>query len=535
MAIFHFSCKTHNRAGESAKNAVRAAAYRAGATLLDSNTGKQYSYTSKDEVVFSEILAPRNAPEWVADRQRLWSEVEKSEKRIDATLFRDVDLALPNEFDQEQCKTLMRDYITRVMTADGIIVDYAVHWHEDNKHAHLMMTTREISGEGFGKKNRDWDSKKFLHKWRSEWSKCVNEHLNQAGFSDRVDHRSLKAQGLDREPTIHVGPERSTTQKIVHERKRRNRRIRSSNKAKEDLEQAGADVARCEVELLAAQQEVAKAEKVGVIKVKMLQSLKPVVKPEAFDDFEVVKKEAEQIEQATKKAKILNSLKPKTSTSTAMVVYQAPKLELGTTPGLNTTSSFNLPSDPIEAQRCYALRELLGRKADEEYNNRRKACAAIGMHYDWSAYYSHVSNYRDKKHGADLSWWRAMARYTVDRKNEKLALFLALVPEQFRENVEEVARQALIEKVEAAQKASGVAALINAQPPPKINTGQSDQPKVEVEKPNVPEPPKPDELSDYYVEPSEIPPRLQVNEEAGKNSDPYADHPYRFRDTPSPW
>lgn len=76
---------------------------------------------------------------------------------------------------------------------------------------------------------------------------------------------------------------------------------------------------------------------------------------------------------------------------------------------------------------------------------------------------------------------------------------------------------------------------MNAQPPPKIDIGQSDQPKVEVEKTRVPEPPKPDELSDYYVEPAEVPPCLQVNEEVGKNSNPYADYPYWISDTPSTW
>ena len=42
--------------------------------------------------------------------------------------------------------------------------------------------------------------------WRSRYADLQNERLREAGLSVRVDHRSLKAQGVDRDPTKHLGP-----------------------------------------------------------------------------------------------------------------------------------------------------------------------------------------------------------------------------------------------------------------------------------------------------------------------------------------
>lgn len=50
-----------------------------------------------------------------------------------------------------------------------------------------------------------WNSNEQLLSWRKEWADEVNRHLERAGFADRVDHRSFKAQGILRQPTIHEG------------------------------------------------------------------------------------------------------------------------------------------------------------------------------------------------------------------------------------------------------------------------------------------------------------------------------------------
>jgi MobA/MobL family len=45
----------------------------------------------------------------------------------------------------------------------------------------------------------------LFNTWRAAWAEHVNAALERAGLAARVDHRSLRAQGIDREPGTHVG------------------------------------------------------------------------------------------------------------------------------------------------------------------------------------------------------------------------------------------------------------------------------------------------------------------------------------------
>ncbi|MBD4044369.1 MobA/MobL family protein, partial [Xanthomonas citri pv. citri] len=40
---------------------------------------------------------------------------------------------------------------------------------------------------------------------REEWAELVNAEMERHGFSERIDHRSHEARGIDLEPTKHVG------------------------------------------------------------------------------------------------------------------------------------------------------------------------------------------------------------------------------------------------------------------------------------------------------------------------------------------
>jgi uncharacterized coiled-coil protein SlyX len=66
---------------------------------------------------------------------------------------------------------------------------------------------RDIKGDGFGAKNRDWNHKALIEQWRERWAEYQNRALQKYGFEPNVDHRSLKDQGIDREPTQHLGPD----------------------------------------------------------------------------------------------------------------------------------------------------------------------------------------------------------------------------------------------------------------------------------------------------------------------------------------
>src|SRR3546814_6836275 len=73
-------------------------------------------------------------------------------------------------------------------------------------HAHVMLSMREVDGEGFGKKVRDWNRTELLEGWREAWANHVNERLAELDIDARIDHRTLEAQGIDLEPQHKIGP-----------------------------------------------------------------------------------------------------------------------------------------------------------------------------------------------------------------------------------------------------------------------------------------------------------------------------------------
>ena len=209
MAIYHFSAKIISRANGS--SAVAAAAYRSASRLLDQRLDRHHDFSNKAGVVHSEVLLPGGAPEHLADREKLWNEVEAAEKRIDAQLAREIEFAIPRELNQAEGIRLAREFVQREFVARGMVADLNVHWDigadgEPKPHAHVMLTTREVGEDGFGKKNRDWNRTDLLEKWRERWAGHVNVRLAELDIDARVDHRSLQAQGIDLEPQHKIGP-----------------------------------------------------------------------------------------------------------------------------------------------------------------------------------------------------------------------------------------------------------------------------------------------------------------------------------------
>jgi hypothetical protein len=241
MAIYHLRAKIMSRSkGQSTvagaayrqggHSAVHAAAYRSGMVLHDARTGRTYDYGRKEHVEHSEIIAPESAPAWVFDRQELWNRVEASEKRADAQLARELEISLPRELGPEACQDLVRDYVRERFVSQGMVADIAIHRPDasdggEQPHAHVMLTMRPLlaDGSGFGGKKvavldgatgqplrdkrgkivyREWAGgfTDDLGQWRAAWADAANAALERAGEAARIDHRSLEAQGMMREP-----------------------------------------------------------------------------------------------------------------------------------------------------------------------------------------------------------------------------------------------------------------------------------------------------------------------------------------------
>jgi len=143
MSIYHCSIKIISRSG--GRSAVASAAYRSGEKLYNDETGIIHDFTKKGGVIINEIMLPANAPERYEEREILWNEVQKIEKRSDAQFAREVEVALPSEMSRTEQIECVRNYIQNNFVDKGMIADWALHDKEDgNPHAHIMLTMRGL-------------------------------------------------------------------------------------------------------------------------------------------------------------------------------------------------------------------------------------------------------------------------------------------------------------------------------------------------------------------------------------------------------
>ena len=204
MAIYHFHARLVKRG--QGQSAVAAAAYRSGSKLFEIATGITHDYTHKAGVEHSEILAPIGAPAWVFDRSALWNAVEESEKRKDAQVAREIEVGLPIELKDNEQVALLRDFVKREFVAKGMVADIGIHRdNPNNPHSHILLTTRDLTPEGFGPKSRSWNATSELINWRRGWAEVTNQHLIEAGLGVRIDHRSYREQNLGLTPGVKIG------------------------------------------------------------------------------------------------------------------------------------------------------------------------------------------------------------------------------------------------------------------------------------------------------------------------------------------
>ncbi len=237
MAIYHFSAKVVSRANGS--SAVASAAYRSASELHDDRLNRDHDFSNKVGVIHSEVMLPEGAPERLNDRTTLWNEVEAGEKRKDAQLAREVEFSIPREMNEKQGVALARDFVNEQFVKRGMVADLNVHWDKakdgtPKPHAHVMLAMRDVGPDGFGKKNRDWNSTELLKEWREAWSAHVNERMAELGLEGRIDHRSYEAQGIALEPQHKIGPaaSRRPEQGLEAERIEDHARIARENGAK---------------------------------------------------------------------------------------------------------------------------------------------------------------------------------------------------------------------------------------------------------------------------------------------------------------
>ena len=203
MAIYHLSVKIISR--NKGRSSVGASAYRAGEKIKNEYDGITHNYSKRTDVIYKKILLPNNAPNEYEKREVLWNEVEKAEKRINSRTAREIEVALPIELSKEQQIRLVEKYVINNFINNGMCADICIHSKDNNPHAHIMLTTREVDENGFTIKNRDWDKKENIEIWRKNWADEINIFLSQNNINEKVDYRSFERQELEKLPTKHLG------------------------------------------------------------------------------------------------------------------------------------------------------------------------------------------------------------------------------------------------------------------------------------------------------------------------------------------
>lgn len=253
---------------------IAKAAYNARDKLQDEYYGKTHDYSKKTDLVFSKIFLPEHIPKEFSNREYLWNSVEKIEKSKNSQLARNLLFTLPRELNEQDRIKLISEFIEENFTSKGMIADCNIHNpmasdYEEQPHAHILLTLREIDEKGNWKpkcrkeyildengekiklksgnyKSRkvnlnDWNEPDKAKEWRENFSKKANEYLARNNINKRIDPRTFKEQGREELPQIHLGTSSYQMEKkgIQTERGNQNRKIIALNlefrKLKEEL------------------------------------------------------------------------------------------------------------------------------------------------------------------------------------------------------------------------------------------------------------------------------------------------------------
>jgi hypothetical protein len=78
---------------------------------------------------------------------------EQDKKRKDAQVAREIEIGLPIELTKSEQVAVLSDYARREFVAKGMVADVGMHLdNPHDPHAHILLTTRDLTPNGFGYK-----------------------------------------------------------------------------------------------------------------------------------------------------------------------------------------------------------------------------------------------------------------------------------------------------------------------------------------------------------------------------------------------
>jgi Ti-type conjugative transfer relaxase TraA len=181
--------------------------------IRQDQSGERFNFAHRaDELAAHGLILPAGALEWAADAARVWREAERAEQTKDRAtgelrwkkggqVAKHFTIALPREGTDEQRRDLLLAFIVQEIQPQkhGVAVEWAIHREKNNPHAHLLISTRTLAGDGFGKKarsmNPDFASKGDRHfvgeadNWDIRWAAFQKEFCARLGLEADIRER----------------------------------------------------------------------------------------------------------------------------------------------------------------------------------------------------------------------------------------------------------------------------------------------------------------------------------------------------------
>lgn len=196
--------------------------------LYIAREGKYSEAKQKSRREDLECKSHGNMPNWATKKPNLFWQAADEHERANGATYREIEIALPRELTPDQRRALVEDFVRQEIGMHhayqwAIHIPRAALEKGEQPHAHIMYSERTTDGierdpeQYFKRYNAKTPGKggckkdsagtpERLQATRERVATLTNVHLVRAGHATTIDHRSLKAQGIDRLPEKHIGP-----------------------------------------------------------------------------------------------------------------------------------------------------------------------------------------------------------------------------------------------------------------------------------------------------------------------------------------
>ena len=188
---------------------------------------REGKYSGREQYEDLEATGHGNMPKWAEHNPAHFWEAADQFERVNGATYREIEVALPRELTPDQRRELVEDFIQQEL-GDRHAYGWAIHRPAaaieggEQPHAHIMYSERTVDGidrdpelyfkrynakspERGGCRKDSAGTPERLQATRERWATIQNAHLERHGHAARVDHRSLEAQGVKRQPERHIG------------------------------------------------------------------------------------------------------------------------------------------------------------------------------------------------------------------------------------------------------------------------------------------------------------------------------------------